>query len=105
MSSTVDKIQEKQRMLEEMKFKQRELKSNLSKSINDIHSSISDYESLGILDEEQIKFLKDLNINNLDTISFEGYKDIVSKINELRVTIEENAKELLDKIEELERGI
>lgn len=105
INDDINKIQDKRKSLEEMRFKQRELKSNLNQNINDIKNSMEDYKSLGILSKEQIELLISLDINKLDNISFDEFKEIMNDIQEIKNTVEENAKQLMDKIEELERSL
>mgnify|MGYP001056014032 CR=1 FL=1 len=101
----MEHIQDKRKLLEEMKFRQREIRSHLENSIKSLHTSLSEYGDLGILNEEQMKFLKSLSVDNIDNMSFEDFQDILEKASEIKAQIEKDSEELLKKIEELEKGV
>lgn len=98
-------IMQKQKMLEEIKFSQREIKNQLTESIKNLKNSLEEYKELNILTEEQLEFLQTLEADKIEELTFEEFKAILIKAESIKNELEENSKVLAKQIEELEKGV
>ena len=98
-------IIENQKLLEEIKFSQREIKNQLTDSIKNLKNSLEEYKELNILTDEQLKFLSTLDADKIEELTFEEFKTILINAESIRNELEENSKVLAKQIEELEKGV